>query len=121
MINNHQLNNQGFRPKDNFSPQPNKSVPYVTANNVPNFTVKFYYFSEEGHSTGRCNEFIEDQHKKWALRQGLNYLYPNWERVPNDGKFSPEYLVREFQKEQQELKRKLEYNTKEEEQKKKDK
>ncbi|MBW0496530.1 hypothetical protein O181_036245 [Austropuccinia psidii MF-1] len=58
IINNPQSNNQGFRPKDNVSPPPNRSVPYVPAQNVPKFTVKFCYCSEEGHSTGRCNEHI---------------------------------------------------------------
>ncbi|MBW0555715.1 hypothetical protein O181_095430 [Austropuccinia psidii MF-1] len=76
---------------------------------------------EEGHSVGRCSELVEDQNKKWVIRQGFNYLYPNWERVPNDRKFPRKYLVREFQREQEELKRKLEKKTKEEEQKKKEK
>ncbi|MBW0548493.1 hypothetical protein O181_088208 [Austropuccinia psidii MF-1] len=106
IINNPQSKNQGFRPRDNVSPPPNRSVPYVQAQNVPKFSVKCYYFMEEGHSVGRCSELVEDQNKKWAIRKGLNYLYPNWERVPNDGKFPPKYLVREFQKEQEELKRK---------------
>ncbi|MBW0477089.1 hypothetical protein O181_016804 [Austropuccinia psidii MF-1] len=119
IINNPQQNNQGFRPKDNFPPSPNRSVPYVPAQNVPKFTVKCYYFSKEGHSTGRCNGLIEDQNKKWVIRQGFNYLYPNWERVPNYGKFSPKYLVREFQKEQEEIERRLDEKTKAEEQKRK--
>ncbi|MBW0553817.1 hypothetical protein O181_093532 [Austropuccinia psidii MF-1] len=76
---------------------------------------------EEGHSIGRCSELVEDQNQKWVIRQGFNYLYPKWERVPNDGKFPPKYLVREFQKEQEELKRELEENAKEEEQMKKKK
>ncbi|MBW0546816.1 hypothetical protein O181_086531 [Austropuccinia psidii MF-1] len=76
---------------------------------------------EEGHSVGRCSELVEDQNKKWVVRQGFNYLCPNWQRVPNDGKFPPKYLVREFQKEQEEVKRNLEEKTKEEEQKKKEK
>ncbi|MBW0553192.1 hypothetical protein O181_092907, partial [Austropuccinia psidii MF-1] len=41
--------------------------------------------------------------------------------VPNDGKFPPKCLVREFQNEQEELKRKLEEKNKEEQQKKKEK
>ncbi|MBW0507588.1 hypothetical protein O181_047303 [Austropuccinia psidii MF-1] len=119
-INNPQSNNQGFIPRDNVSPPPNRSVNYVPAQNIPKFAVKCYYCMEEGHSVGRCTEIVEDQNKKWAIRQGFNNLYPNWERVPNDGKFPPKYLVREFQKEQEELKRKLEEKTKEEEQKKKE-
>ncbi|MBW0510960.1 hypothetical protein O181_050675 [Austropuccinia psidii MF-1] len=91
IINNPQPNNQGFRPRDNVSPPPNRSVLYVPAQNVPNFSVKCYYCMEEGHSVGRCSELVEDQNKKWVIRQGFNYLYPNWERVPNDGKFPPKY------------------------------
>ncbi|MBW0490743.1 hypothetical protein O181_030458 [Austropuccinia psidii MF-1] len=121
IINNSQSNNQGFRPKDNVSPLPNRSIPYVPALNVAKFTVKCYYFSEERHSTGRFDELIEDQNKRWVIRQVLNYLYTNWERVPNDGKYSPKYLVREFQKEQEEIQRKLEEKTREEEQKRKEK
>ncbi|MBW0525398.1 hypothetical protein O181_065113 [Austropuccinia psidii MF-1] len=120
IINNLQSKNKGFRPKDNVSPLPNRIVPYVPAQNVPKFTVKCYYFSEEGHSTGILNELIEDKNKKWVIRKGFNYLYPNWERVPNDGKLPPKYLVRESQKEQEEIKRKLEEKTKEEEQRRKE-
>ncbi|MBW0521942.1 hypothetical protein O181_061657 [Austropuccinia psidii MF-1] len=121
IINNPQSNNQGFIPQDNVSPPPKRSVPYVPAQNVPKFAVKCYYCMEEGHSVGRCTELVEDQNKKWFIRKVFNYLYPNWERVPNDGKFPPKYLVREFQKEKEELKRKLEELTKEEEKNKKEK
>ncbi|MBW0503265.1 hypothetical protein O181_042980 [Austropuccinia psidii MF-1] len=64
IINNPKSKNQGFRLKDNVSPPPNRSVPYVPAHNVPKFTFKCYYCSEEGHSTGRCNDLIEDQKKE---------------------------------------------------------
>ncbi|MBW0566115.1 hypothetical protein O181_105830 [Austropuccinia psidii MF-1] len=60
IINNPQSNNQGFRPRDNVSPPPNRSVPYVPAQNVPKFSVKCYYCMEEGHSVGRCSELVED-------------------------------------------------------------
>ncbi|MBW0503712.1 hypothetical protein O181_043427 [Austropuccinia psidii MF-1] len=113
IMKNPQSRNQGFNPRENLPPSPNRSVPYVPAQNVPKFNVKCYYFSEEGHSIGICNELIEYQNNKWVIRQEFNYLYPNWERVPNDGRFSPEYLVREFKKEQEEIKRKLEEKTKE--------
>ncbi|MBW0577413.1 hypothetical protein O181_117128 [Austropuccinia psidii MF-1] len=76
IINNPQSNNQGFRPRDNVSPPPNRSVPYVPAQNLPKFTVKCYYCMEEGHSVGRCTELVDDQNKKWVIRQGFNYLYP---------------------------------------------
>ncbi|MBW0521744.1 hypothetical protein O181_061459 [Austropuccinia psidii MF-1] len=120
IINKPQLNNQGCRPRDNASPPPNRSVPYVPAHNVPKVAVKCYYCMEEGHSAGRCTELVVYQNKKWVIRHGFNYLYPNWERVPNDGKFPPKYLVRKFKKEQEELKIKLEEKNKEEEQKKKE-
>ncbi|MBW0576631.1 hypothetical protein O181_116346 [Austropuccinia psidii MF-1] len=63
-INNPQSKNQGFRPRDNVSPPPNGSVPYVPAHNVPKLTVKCYYFMEEVHSAGRCTELVDDQNKK---------------------------------------------------------
>ncbi|MBW0541521.1 hypothetical protein O181_081236, partial [Austropuccinia psidii MF-1] len=96
-------------------------VPYAPARNSPKPFVRCYYCSEEGHSTGRCNEHIKDQNKKWVIRKGFNYLYPNWARIPTDGKLSPKQLVREFQKEQEELKKKLQEKSKEEEQKKTEK
>ncbi|MBW0526407.1 hypothetical protein O181_066122 [Austropuccinia psidii MF-1] len=121
IINTPQSNNQGLRSRYNVSPPPNRIVPYVPAQNVPKFAVKCYYCMEEGHSVVRCTELVENKNKKWVITQDFNYLYPNWERVPNDGKFPPKYLVREFQKEHEELKRKLEEKNKEEEQKKKEK
>ncbi|MBW0505081.1 hypothetical protein O181_044796 [Austropuccinia psidii MF-1] len=109
---------QIFKPRENVSPPPNRSVPYVPEQDVTRFNIKCYYCMEEGHPVGRCTEIVDDQNKKWVIRQGFNYLYPNWERVPNDGKFPPKYLVRELWREEEELKRKLEEKNKEEEQKK---
>ncbi|MBW0498226.1 hypothetical protein O181_037941 [Austropuccinia psidii MF-1] len=97
-----------LKPRRNVPLSPNRSVPYVPAQNVPKFTVKCYYCMEEVHSLGIFTELVDDQNKKWVMRQGFNYLYPNWEKVPNYGKFPPKYLVRELQKEQEELKIKLE-------------
>ncbi|MBW0566978.1 hypothetical protein O181_106693, partial [Austropuccinia psidii MF-1] len=56
ITNNPQSKNQGFRSRDNVSQPPNRSVPYVPAENVPKFAVKCYYCMEEGHSVGRCTE-----------------------------------------------------------------
>ncbi|MBW0503502.1 hypothetical protein O181_043217 [Austropuccinia psidii MF-1] len=78
-----------FRPKENLPPASSRYVPYAPAQNAPKTFIRYYCCSQEGHSTGRCNELIEDQNKKWVIRQGLNYLYPNWEIVPTDGKLSP--------------------------------
>ncbi|MBW0527176.1 hypothetical protein O181_066891 [Austropuccinia psidii MF-1] len=64
IINHTQSKNQGFRPRDNFSASPNRSVPYVPEQNVPKFAVKCYYSMEEEHSVGRCTEIVEDQNKK---------------------------------------------------------
>ncbi|MBW0567841.1 hypothetical protein O181_107556 [Austropuccinia psidii MF-1] len=107
--------------KENLPPASSRYVPYAPAHNAPKPVVRCYYCSEEGHSTGRCNEIIKDQNKKWVIRQGFSYLYPNWARIPTNGKLSPKQLVREFQKEQEELKKKLEEKAKEEAQKKKEK
>ncbi|MBW0575311.1 hypothetical protein O181_115026 [Austropuccinia psidii MF-1] len=111
---NPQAENSGVAQKENLSPASSRYVPYAPAQNEPKLFVRCYYGSEEGHSTGGCNELIEDQNEKWVIRQGFNYLYLNWERVPTDGKLSPKKLVREFQKEQEELKKKLEEKAKEE-------
>ncbi|MBW0540274.1 hypothetical protein O181_079989 [Austropuccinia psidii MF-1] len=72
IINNPQSNNQGFRSRDNVSPPPNRSVPYVPAQNVPKFSFKFYYFMGEDHLIGRCSELVEDKNKKWVIRKGFN-------------------------------------------------
>ncbi|MBW0570605.1 hypothetical protein O181_110320 [Austropuccinia psidii MF-1] len=116
---NPQAENSGFRPKENLPPASSRYVPYAPAQNAPKQFVRCYYCSEEGHSTRRFNELIEDQNKKWVIRQGFNYLYPNWARISTDGELSPKQLVREFQKEQEELKKKLEEKAKEEEKKNK--
>ncbi|MBW0529162.1 hypothetical protein O181_068877 [Austropuccinia psidii MF-1] len=113
---NPQAENSGFRQKENLPPASSRYVPYA-----PKTFVRGYQSSEEGHSTGRCNELIEDQNKKWVIRQGVNYLYPNWARVVTDGKLSPKQLGRKFQKEQEELKKKLEEKSKRRGKKKKEK
>ncbi|MBW0556245.1 hypothetical protein O181_095960 [Austropuccinia psidii MF-1] len=118
---NPQAKTPGFRPKENLPPASSRYVPYALAQNAPKPFVRCYCCSEEGHSTGIFNELIEDQNKKWVIRQGFKYLYPNWARIPTDGKLSPKKLVRQFQKEQEELKKKLEEKAKEEKQKKKEK
>ncbi|MBW0521779.1 hypothetical protein O181_061494 [Austropuccinia psidii MF-1] len=117
---NSQAENSGFRPKENLPPASSRYGPYAPAQKAPKPFVRCYYCSEEGHSTGRCNEHIEGQTKKWFIRQGFNYLHPDWARIPTDGKLSPKQLEREFQKEKEELKKKFEETAKEEEQKNKE-
>ncbi|MBW0478715.1 hypothetical protein O181_018430 [Austropuccinia psidii MF-1] len=62
---------------------------------------------------------LEDIRDQWmikkgtAIRKGFNYLYSNYERFP------AKYLVSKFQKEQEEIKRKVEEKNKEEEKGKK--
>ncbi|MBW0533152.1 hypothetical protein O181_072867 [Austropuccinia psidii MF-1] len=41
--------------------------------------------------------------KRIISKQGLNFLYPNFQRVPSEGAKSPKELVREFDKEQKEI------------------
>ncbi|MBW0564083.1 hypothetical protein O181_103798 [Austropuccinia psidii MF-1] len=114
------LDDLRFRPKENLPPASSRYVPYAPAQNAPKPFARFYYCSEEGHFTGGCNELFEDKNKKWYIRQRFNYLYTNWEIASTVQKLSPEQLVGGFQKEQEELKRKLEYKEKEEEQKRKE-
>ncbi|MBW0583843.1 hypothetical protein O181_123558 [Austropuccinia psidii MF-1] len=61
----------------------------------------------KGHSVNRCNYLFEDQNKKWVSRQGGGFLYPNWQRVPTDGKVAPKKLVEDFSKELEELPKKM--------------
>ncbi|MBW0462495.1 hypothetical protein O181_002210 [Austropuccinia psidii MF-1] len=117
ILNNPHSRNPNFRTRENFAPPPTRNFPYAPPHNAPKPSVKCFVFSEEVHSTGRCHDIIDNQNKKWVIRKGFNYLYPNCERVPIDGKFSPKYPVREVQKEQ-EIGRKLEENNKEEQKKK---
>ncbi|MBW0586826.1 hypothetical protein O181_126541 [Austropuccinia psidii MF-1] len=62
---------------------------------------------QEGHSVNRCNYLFEDQNKKWVSRQEGGFLFPNWQRVPTDGKIAPKKLVKDFAKEQEELTKKM--------------
>ncbi|MBW0505821.1 hypothetical protein O181_045536 [Austropuccinia psidii MF-1] len=96
---NPQAKNSRFRPKEILPPASSRYVPYAPAQNAPKPVVRCYYCSEEGHSTGICNELIEYQNKKWFIQPGFNYLYLHWARIPTDGKLSPKQLVREFQME----------------------
>ncbi|MBW0471074.1 hypothetical protein O181_010789 [Austropuccinia psidii MF-1] len=61
-----------FKPRKNVPPPLNRSLPYVPAPNVQRFIVNCYYCMEEGHSAGRCTELVDDQNKKWVIRQGFN-------------------------------------------------
>ncbi|MBW0555988.1 hypothetical protein O181_095703 [Austropuccinia psidii MF-1] len=70
--------------------------------NIPKPYVKCYYCLEEGHSVNRCNYLFEDQNKKWVSRQGGGFLFPNWQKVPADGKIASKKLVEEFEKEKEE-------------------
>ncbi|MBW0469793.1 hypothetical protein O181_009508 [Austropuccinia psidii MF-1] len=69
IIHSLQSNNQGLRPRDNVAPPPNRSVPYVLAQNSPQFSVKCYYCMEEGHSVRRCTELVEDRNNRWLIRK----------------------------------------------------
>ncbi|MBW0558383.1 hypothetical protein O181_098098 [Austropuccinia psidii MF-1] len=97
-----QFNNQQFKPKNYLPPFLQKHIPYTPAQNISKPYVKCYYCLEEGHSVNRCNYLFDYQKKKWVSRQGGGFLFPNWKRVPTDGKISPKKLVEEFAKEQEE-------------------
>ncbi|MBW0569640.1 hypothetical protein O181_109355 [Austropuccinia psidii MF-1] len=45
--------------------------------------------------------------KRIVSRQGENFLYPNFQSVPSEGTKSPKDLVREFDKEQKEISKKI--------------
>ncbi|MBW0543351.1 hypothetical protein O181_083066 [Austropuccinia psidii MF-1] len=50
--------------------------------------------------------------KRIVSRQGLNFLYPNFQRVPSEGTKSPKDLVRESDKEQKEISKNIIENEK---------
>ncbi|MBW0527739.1 hypothetical protein O181_067454 [Austropuccinia psidii MF-1] len=102
--------NQSRYPKDNLPPFSQRHIPYTPAQNIPKPYLKCYYCLEEGHSVNRCNYLFDDQNKKWVSRQGGGFLFPNWQRVPTDGKISPKKLVEDFAKEQEELIKKRKEN-----------
>ncbi|MBW0553948.1 hypothetical protein O181_093663 [Austropuccinia psidii MF-1] len=95
-------NNQQFKPRNDLPPFSQRHVPYAPAQNIPKPYVKCYYCLEEGHSVNICNYLFEEQ-KKRVSRQAGGFLFPNWQKVPTDGKISPKKLVEEFAKEQEEL------------------
>ncbi|MBW0589558.1 hypothetical protein O181_129273 [Austropuccinia psidii MF-1] len=96
--------------KNDLPPFSQRHIPYTPAQNIPKPYVKCYYCLEEGYSVNSCNYLFEDHDKKWVNRQGGGFLFPNWQRVPTDGKISPKKLVEEFAKEQEELIKKRKEN-----------
>ncbi|MBW0576905.1 hypothetical protein O181_116620 [Austropuccinia psidii MF-1] len=87
-VTNNQLNNQQFKSRNDLPPFSQRHVPYAPAQNIPKPYVKFYY----------CLEI---------RRQGGGFLFPNWKRVPTDGKIAPKKLAEDFAKEQEEPTKKM--------------
>ncbi|MBW0576696.1 hypothetical protein O181_116411 [Austropuccinia psidii MF-1] len=88
-----QQENQARYPKDSLPPLSKEHIPYTPAQNIPKPYLKCYYCLKEGHSVHRCNHLFDVQNKKWVSRQGGGFLFPNWQRVPTDGKIAPKKLV----------------------------
>ncbi|MBW0539013.1 hypothetical protein O181_078728 [Austropuccinia psidii MF-1] len=103
---NNQPNNQQFKPRNDLPPFSQRHVPYAPVQNIPKPYFKCYYCLEEGHSVNRCNYLFDDQNKKLVSTQGGGFLFPNWQRVPTDGKIFPKKLVEEFAKEPEEITKK---------------
>ncbi|MBW0560789.1 hypothetical protein O181_100504 [Austropuccinia psidii MF-1] len=100
-------NAQPFRPRNTQAPLPRNYQLYVPAQLYPRPPLRRYQCFENGHSLKRCSYLAEDMEKRIVSRQGLNFLYPNFQRVPSEGTKSPKDLVREFDKEQKEISNKL--------------
>ncbi|MBW0549393.1 hypothetical protein O181_089108 [Austropuccinia psidii MF-1] len=100
-------NAQPFRPRNTQAPLPGNYQPYVPAQPYPGPPSKCYYCFENFHSLKICRYLAEDMEKKILSRQGLNFLYPNFQREPSDGTSSPKDLIREFDKEQKEIPNKI--------------
>ncbi|MBW0516779.1 hypothetical protein O181_056494 [Austropuccinia psidii MF-1] len=99
--------NQQFKPRNYLPPFSQRHVPYAPAQNIPKPYVKCCYCLEEGHSVNRCNYLFSDQNKKWVSRQVGVFLFPNWQRVPTNGTIAPKKLAEDFEKEQEELTKKM--------------
>ncbi|MBW0547222.1 hypothetical protein O181_086937 [Austropuccinia psidii MF-1] len=93
-------NAQPFRPRKAQTPLPENYQPYVPEQLYPRPPLKCYYCFENGHSLKICSYLAEDMEKRTVSRQGLNFFYPNFQRVSSEGTKSPKDLVREFDKEQ---------------------
>ncbi|MBW0528445.1 hypothetical protein O181_068160 [Austropuccinia psidii MF-1] len=100
-------NSQPFRPRYPLPPISSSYQPYVPDQIAPRQLLKCYYFLEEGHSTRRCNNLTEDLEKRTVLKCGGTYLFPNFQRVPTEGPTSEKELVKQFAKEQEELKKRM--------------
>ncbi|MBW0535372.1 hypothetical protein O181_075087 [Austropuccinia psidii MF-1] len=93
-------NAQPFRPITTQAPLPENYQPYVPEQLYPRPPFKCYYCFENGDSFQTCSHLSEYMEKRIFSRQGLNFLYPNCQRVPSEGTKFPKDLFREFDKEQ---------------------
>ncbi|MBW0549138.1 hypothetical protein O181_088853 [Austropuccinia psidii MF-1] len=91
-------NAQPFRQRNTQAPLPANYQPYVPAQLYPRLPLKFYCCFKNCHSLTRCSYLEEDMENRIVSRQGLNFLYPNFQRVPSEGTKSPKDLIREFDK-----------------------
>ncbi|MBW0533453.1 hypothetical protein O181_073168 [Austropuccinia psidii MF-1] len=73
---------------------------------APSPPLKWVYFKEEGHSETRCTHLSEDLDRRIIRTQGSSYLFPYYQKVPTEGNESANNIVRAFEKEQAELKKK---------------
>ncbi|MBW0579271.1 hypothetical protein O181_118986 [Austropuccinia psidii MF-1] len=92
-------NAQPFRQRNTQAPLPENYQPCTPAQLYPRPPLKCYYIFENGHSLTGCSYLEEDMEKRILSKQGFNFLYPNFQRVPSEGTKSPKNLVREFDKE----------------------
>ncbi|MBW0469055.1 hypothetical protein O181_008770 [Austropuccinia psidii MF-1] len=89
---------QPFRPRYPLPPISSSYQPYVPAQIAPRQLIKCYYFLEEGNSAIRCNNLTEDLEKRIALKHGVTYILPNFQRGPTEGPKSAKELAKQFSK-----------------------
>ncbi|MBW0486803.1 hypothetical protein O181_026518 [Austropuccinia psidii MF-1] len=98
---------QPLRQRNTQATLPANYLPYFTPQLYPIPPLKCSYCFENGHSLTRCSYLADDIEKFIFSGQGLNFLYPNFQRVPSERTKSPKDLVREFDKEQKEISNKI--------------
>ncbi|MBW0570789.1 hypothetical protein O181_110504 [Austropuccinia psidii MF-1] len=96
-----------FRQRNTQALLPENFQPYASAQLYPRPPLKCHYLFENGHSLTRCSYLAEGMEKRIVSREGLNFFYPNFQRVPSEGIKSPKDLIREFDKEQKEISNKI--------------
>ncbi|MBW0524561.1 hypothetical protein O181_064276 [Austropuccinia psidii MF-1] len=86
IIHSTQSNNQGLRQRNNVSLPPNRSLPYVPAQNIPKLTVKCYLFMEAFQLGVVLNEWMIKTRIESSDKVSIIYI-PTGNGFPMMGNF----------------------------------